>query len=674
MQPRRRQWALSVLASLAALSSYASIQITGLQSVTEDEARQIIAPQLSLVEKAGAGSRPIADDASYFLERGLRRKGFNDADVRWTFDESTRNITLVVDEGSSRQIGEITVSGNIAEIPEEDIRGLVRRTTSNRLRSSRIGSGGQLPFVESEITGGLAEVSQLYRSLGYWEATTAPLDQSTTERDGTVDVHVQIEAGTLHHFREFIFTGDTANYTAELQALLEPLLGEPCTTDNVNSARSEVTDFFSTRGYYRHEIEVTPRQEGKDIALVFDVTAGKPFQVREIRFEGNERVKSSFLEKRFDPLVGEPFSPQEADDIYREILELGLFNKISVTPEESSGDGEVDLLVSVEEAKTRSVGVFGGFGSYEGAILGFILREHNLFGIGRQFSATAEYNQRGLRGDVELDDRWFLESPYSFNAKLFALTEDREGYSKFEYGGRVGLHRDIGQHYSITAFATMGYTDITDAEIEAADLGLPNYRVGSIGLGHSYDRRDNPSLPTRGFIFDNTIEFADGSLASEVDFVRGTVRLSGYLPITDRIQLSLGARSGFIKPTGDTDEIPIDLRFFSGGASSVRSFREKHMGPRDREGYPLGGEFYTTFNAELTVPIAGGLKAAVFADAGNLLSNFDDASFEEMHYAVGAGLRYDLPTGPIRLDYGYNLNRGSREPSGTVHISVGVAF
>ncbi len=74
------------------------------------------------------------------------------------------------------------------------------------------------------------------------------------------------------------------------------------------------------------------------------------------------------------------------------------------------------------------------------------------------------------------------------------------------------------------------------------------------------------------------------------------------------------------------------------------------------------------------MPIVGGLKAAVFADAGNLLTDFDDASLDKMHYALGAGLRYDLPTGPIRLDYGWNMNRGEREPSGTFHISVGFAF
>ncbi len=275
---------------------------------------------------------------------------------------------------------------------------------------------------------------------------------------------------------------------------------------------------------------------------------------------------------------------------------------------------------------------------------------------------------------MEYSDKWFLDSPYFFNARLFGLSKDEEGYSKFEYGGRVELGRDLGKHYSISAFATLGHTEITEAEIAAADLGLQNYRVGSIGLAQSWNQLDNMALPSRGFIFDNSFEYASNALASDVEFIRGTVRLSAYFPITENTQLSLGARSGFIQPTGDTDQIPIDLRFFSGGSTTVRSFREKHLGPSDKEGYPLGGQFYTTFNAEYTIPITGGLKAAIFADAGNLLSDLDDASLNDMHYALGAGLRYDLPTGPIRLDYGYNMNQGPREPSGSIHLSIGIAF
>ena len=664
------------LTLLSAIGALASIQISGLNTVPEERARKMIEDQIKQVKTAGRGSRPLADDASFFLERELRRSGYRDADVQWQFDEATGNITLIVDEGLSQQLGDISISGNVAEVDEAQIRDLVRRSTANRHRHTIIErDGGALPLVEKDIASGLAEVNQLYRSLGYWDSKVKPLADSIVDHDGKHDVHVQIEAGPLHHFRAFKLLGDTGAEVKLLQESLAEHQGSPFTTKNVNAAKAKVAAFYSKRGHINSDITSRPIDHGDEITLEFTIDAGRPFQVASLEIEGTERIRPDFVKKRFAPLVGKPYSPADAEKIYRDLLSIGLFNRIGFTPEEIPGrPNEVNLIITVEEAKARSIGVYGGYGTYDGAILGFIFRENNVFGNGRQFRATGEYNQRGLRGEIGYSDKWFWESPFFFDAKLFATTKDHEGYDIFETGFRASIGRQFGEHYSVSAFATIEYADILEAEIEAADLGLPNYRVGSIGLAHSYDMRDHKTLPRRGFIFDNSLEYASGATGSEVDFLRGSIRFSAYFPITKRTQLSLGARSGFIMPTGDTDQIPINLRYFSGGSTTVRSFRERHLGPSDKEGYPLGGEFYSTFNAEYTVPIAGALKAAVFADAGNLLRDFDDASLDEMHYAVGAGLRYDLPTGPIRLDYGWNMNRGEREPSGTFHVSIGFAF
>jgi outer membrane translocation and assembly module TamA len=142
--------------------------------------------------------------------------------------------------------------------------------------------------------------------------------------------------------------------------------------------------------------------------------------------------------------------------------------------------------------------------------------------------------------------------------------------------------------------------------------------------------------------------------------------------------LEFGARTGMIRPlngsTGDVEAIPIDERFFNGGSNTVRSFGERELGPHDRHGFPIGGEFYTIFNVEYTFPIFGELQGAVFVDAGNLLPDADNPSFSDMRYAVGAGLRYKLPIGPIRLDYGVNPDPRKDENIGALHFSFGFAF
>jgi outer membrane protein insertion porin family len=143
--------------------------------------------------------------------------------------------------------------------------------------------------------------------------------------------------------------------------------------------------------------------------------------------------------------------------------------------------------------------------------------------------------------------------------------------------------------------------------------------------------------------------------------------------------IAFGARAGIIHSLttsgpGEATAIPIDERFFNGGADTVRSFGERELGPHDNHGHPVGGEFFTVFNVEYTFPILGELQGAIFTDAGNLLPSSEDIGLNDMRYAIGAGLRYKLPVGPIRLDYGVNPDPRPDEDFGAFHFSFGFAF
>ena len=143
--------------------------------------------------------------------------------------------------------------------------------------------------------------------------------------------------------------------------------------------------------------------------------------------------------------------------------------------------------------------------------------------------------------------------------------------------------------------------------------------------------------------------------------------------------LSFGGRAGVVYPLDTAGmsaplAIPIDERFFIGGSTTVRSFAERDLGPHDPRGNSIGGEYYTIFNLEYTFPIYGELLGAVFVDAGNLLTDARQPSLNDMRYAIGLGLRYNLPIGPVRLDYGINPSPGENEDFGAFHFSFGFAF
>jgi outer membrane protein assembly factor BamA len=186
------------------------------------------------------------------------------------------------------------------------------------------------------------------------------------------------------------------------------------------------------------------------------------------------------------------------------------------------------------------------------------------------------------------------------------------------------------------------------------------------------DYRNNKVLPTKGFIFTTALDFAPNGIGS-ISFVRGLVRAAGYVPVTTKSYLAFGARLGLISSLS-SEQLPIDERFFNGGATTVRSFSELTLGPKDRVGYPLGGQGFTVFNIEYAFPIWGDLYGALFTDAGNVIESAADFGLESMRYAVGCGLRYNLPIGAVRFDYGLNPAPKQGEAQGAFHFAIGVAF
>jgi outer membrane protein insertion porin family len=327
-------------------------------------------------------------------------------------------------------------------------------------------------------------------------------------------------------------------------------------------------------------------------------------------------------------------------------------------------------------------------------------RDRDLFGYGRPLTTSIELSQRGYKGEILYEDPFFFDTDLNFRNQLAALTFDYDGYSKFELGDRIELTRRFTKQYEAGLVFAARHVDVTNASINQRFLGQTSYFINTLGFTQTLDLRDSPLVSPRGLVVNTTLDVASGAFGSQIDLVRGTGRVAYFLPfgpkpltpgvVEDRIESSLqrwfhqsllafGARAGIVHSLNNSgpDEpttLPIDERFFNGGATTVRSYGERDLGPHDPKGNPIGGEFYTIFNVEYTFPILGELQGAVFFDAGDLLPTAEEPGVDDMHYALGIGLRYKLPIGPIRLDYGFNPDRQPGEDIGAFHFSFGFAF
>src|SRR5206468_6386829 len=128
-------------------------------------------------------------------------------------------------------------------------------------------------------------------------------------------------------------------------------------------------------------------------------------------------------------------------------------------------------------------------------------------------------------------DPFFLDTDFVFTARVFALTFDYDGYSKFELGGRLELSRKITKYDEASLIFSVRHVEITDSQIRPDFLlGPTEYQVDTIGLTNTLDLRESPYVYPHGFLIGITLDLTSSSLGSDIEYVRGTMRVGYYLP------------------------------------------------------------------------------------------------------------------------------------------------
>ena len=671
------------------------IEFRGQQAFDEKALRSALKEEITTIDDYGL-SPARADDLAFFLEVFYRKHGYAKVNVHYAI-ESQNRLRLDITEGPLMTLGTIIFEGNVQEPTDKLFEYVVGPT---RERYSKLQKN--LPFVAADMQEGAELVHRFYVARGFLDSVVDPPRYIFKDQINRVDVVIPIHEGRQYVFGSISFTGQTIYDAETLRGQIFDLLQQPYTDARVADIPRRIEAYYKARGYYDVNVEATAAPDqavNERVPVQVVVAAGAVYHFDGITVAGLDRLRPSYVIKRFSKLRGKTYSPDVLDERFRTLMKTGLFNLVQIKPVPVDGH-LLRLDISAEEAKSKEFGVSIGYGSYEGGIFGVQYRDRDLFGYGRPLTTSIEVSQRAYRGEILYEDPFFLDTDFSFRARLAAINFRFDGYTKFELGGRLELTRKITKYDEAGVTFAVRHVKIIDADIKPIFLGDENYLVNTLGFTNTLDMRESPFVTPRGFLINNTLDLASSAFGSDIEFIRGTIRVGYYFPFGPKAltpgvvedkpgtplqrwfqqsSIAFGARAGIIHSltvSGPEEAfaIPIDERFFNGGSDTVRSFGERDLGPHDHRGHPLGGEFFTEFNVEYTFPIFGELQGALFTDAGNLLPTAEEPGLDDMRYAIGAGLRYKLPVGPIRLDYGVNPDPHPDEDFGAFHFSFGFAF
>jgi len=671
------------------------IEFRGQQAFKEKELRTQLKEEITTIDDYGL-SPARADDLAFFLEVFYRKHGYAKVNVHYVI-ESKNRVRLDITEGPLMTLSKVIFDGNTKESADKLFEYVVGPT---RERYSKLQK--TLPFVAADMQEGANLVHRFYVAEGFLDSVVDPPRYVFHDQTNQVDVVIPIHEGRQYFFGSISFTGQTIYDAETLRGQIFDLLQRPYTDARVADIPRRIEAYYKTRGYFDVKVDATAAPDqavNERVPVQIVIAAGPVYHFDGVTVSGLARLQPSYVIKRFSKLQGKTYSPDVLDERFRTLMKTGLFSLLQIKPVPVDGH-LLRLDISAEEAKSKEFGFLIGYGTYEGGIVGVQYRDRDLFGYGRPVTTSIEVSQRGYKGEILYEDPFFLDTDFAFKARLAAITFDYDGYTKFELGGRLELTRKITKQDEAGLIFAVRHVKITDAGIKPIFLGDQNYFVNTVGLTNTLDMRESPYVTPRGFLINNTLDLASNAFGSDIEFIRGTMRVGYYRPfgpkpltpgvVEDKpgtpLQrwfqqswIGFGARAGIIHSLtvsgpGEATAIPIDERFFNGGSDTVRSFGERDLGPHDRKGNPIGGEFFTVFNIEYTFPIFGELQGALFTDAGNLLPTSEEPGLDDLRYAIGAGLRYKLPIGPIRLDYGVNPDPRPDEDFGAFHFSFGFAF
>lgn len=659
----------------------AGIVLTGNTAIREPAIRKVLTSK----ENEMLDRRTLKDDLDA-IERLYREKGFQLAEVTHdvTVDEATNKatVTITVIEGKKVVVKSLRFEGNRA-FPDRRLR---------KLMATRRG-GFFIPgyYREEVLEDDLEKIRDFYRKAGYADVQVdkrVAFDESRR----ALAITLLIEEGREYLVGDITIEGNTQIPDDELRKRLTVTTNTPFSQEVLRENTVNVQTAYFALGYMTNRVEpqtVLNPTTGK-VDLTFSITEGGITYVEEVIVQGNTKTKDPVIRREIRVAPGERFDGEKLRRSKERLYNLGYFEEVTLDTAPGSDPGHRNLVVNVKEAKTGEFSFGGGFSSTD-RLLGFAevtQRNFDLLNWPTFVGGGQELRLRGTTGSRRRDlllsftEPWAFGTPYLFGIDAYDRERDRgDGYS-FDLGRR-GTNLRTGHATSeynrwdaVYRLERVSVENVSEGASRDLQAETGKRSVSSLRLQFSRDTRDNRFFPKRGYFAFIAGEVAGSYLGGRRDFLKLTWGGSRfYEPFKDQV-LEVTANFGVADSFGDSNSVPIFERFYAGGAETIRGYKERRVGPKDRlSSDPVGGESMALGTVEYSIPIASFLRGAVFYDVGNVYERFQEFASEGFKSGAGLGVRVKTPFGPMKLDAGYPINPDTGEKRGVrFHFSASRDF
>ena len=524
-------------------------------------------------------------------------------------------------------------------------------------------------------------IIQLYNDYGYVQARVESSDIQIDREKARATIRIVVVEGPQFKVGGVDVAGNAVLPVEEIRKRIELKPGDVFSRSKLRDSVKGVTDLYSAIGRASADVSPNTMQDtpGRLVNIVFEITEGPETYVERINIAGNTRSEEKILRREIPMAEGDLFTSQKLARAKQRLTNLNYFDKVEAKTAPGSAKDKIIVNIDVTEKPTGLFSIGGGYSSQDGVLGTLDLSQRNFLGKGWEVFLRLRGGSNIQTGTIGFTEPWLFDRPLAAGFDIFNTRRILPDYTVNSLGGDIRLGHPLGEYSRWNAVYRVSQDKISDVN----PLGSPElisqegtHLTSLVGLSLSRDTRDSVYDPTRGGTASLGVDFAGIGFGEK--FARSVLTTTYFQPMpwlehVLSFRFMAGYSFGWSK-----DPVPLFERFYLGGSNSLRQFKSLQVSPKDNTGTRIGGNIEALGTVEYQIPLFFGIKAAVFYDVGQVwgpdISQGTKIDIGDLRHGVGAGLRWNSPFGPIRVDYGIKLDQRKGESFGNFNFSAGSSF
>jgi len=522
----------------------------------------------------------------------------------------------------------------------------------------------------------IERILALYNDNGYIQARVESHDVAVDRERARVTITIVVVEGPQFRTGDVKMTGVTLLPEKEVERQILLKTGDVFSVSKVRDSVTGILNLYSAIG--RASADVNPKRDSlpavNQMNLTFEITEGPEVYVERINISGNVRSEDKILRRELPLHEGDLYTLQNKERARQRLVNLGYFDSVNIETQPGTDKTKIVVNVIVVERPTGLFSIGGGYSSVDSLVGTIDLAQRNFLGRGWEVAIRIRAGAQTQQGTISFTDPWLFDRPLSGGFDIYKSIRVYQDYTYDTTGLNLRMSHPFAEYWRWNT----GYRLSQDIVKDLSDLAPPDLVdqkgttiTSAIGGAVTRDSRDLVAAPSKGGQTAFTADFA--GLGGDAQYYKFTFLQTYFWPIWLGHILGSRFEAGVVEGWGGK-EVPIYERFYLGGPNTIRAFKYRSISPIDDAGFKTGGTSEILANAEYIIPLPFGLRIAFFFDIGNVYGFGTPFDPTDLRFGPGAGIRWQSPFGPIRVDYGLNIDRRPGEGPGAFQFSVGSPF